>query len=148
MTHRAKQIVDAVADRVLARVQASGTKVFKHYRFRLDDEQDELPAISIDYGDDQPSGGTLTEYESVLTVEANAIASEAYAEELHAKLMELRAEVHIALRTDPKLGLPFVLTTEYGAVDKPEVSTRGEKLVGACVARWLVTYNLDFTNPN
>lgn len=146
--HRAKQIVDTVAELVLARVQASGTKVFKHFRFRADDEQDELPAVSIDYGEDQPSGGTLTEYESVLTVEAVAMAEGVDAEELHEKLMELRAEVHIALRADPTLGLSFVTTTEYGPVEKPDVSARGEKLCGVCSARWLVTYNLNFSDPN
>jgi hypothetical protein len=137
-----------VAALVLARVEASGAKVFKHYRFKLDEEQDELPAISIDYGEDSPAGGTLNEYESVLAVECIAAASGVTGEELHEILMELRAEVHAALRADPTLGLAFVITTEYGQVDKPEVSDRGEKLCGACLARWLVTYNLDFSNPN
>ena len=146
--HRAQQIFDAAYELVSARVTASGVKVFKHHRQFLDEEQDELPAISVDYGTDDPADGTLGDYHSVITLETVAQASAPTAEELHEKLLELRAEIHIALRESPTLGLSFVMNTNYGPVDKPELNTRGELFSGALTSRWLIHYWMDLSDPN
>src|ERR1700741_718450 len=100
MTHRAEQVLDAVAELVRARVNASGNsavKVLTHRRFTLDPEQDELPAISIDYGEDRPSESeSLGSIYSTLSVECTAFVSSPLEAEIRKKLLELRAEIHRA----------------------------------------------------
>lgn len=129
-------------------MEAAGTKVFTHRRLTVDAEQDEVPCISVGYGEDSPAEGTLQDYESVLTVQTTACVEAVTEEELHEKLLELRAEIHIAVRADPTLALGFVINTNYGPVDRPEVSTRGEKVVGVLTSRWLAHYFMDLANPN
>ena len=146
--HRAAQIVDAIDGLIRARVSAAGVKVFKHTRTRLDYEQDELPAISIDYGEDSPDvGATLNELASVLTVEFNAVAQAPIEAELHDTLMELRAEIHVALMANFNLGLQFVEWTQYGPVDAPDINQEGETITGSLKSRWLIHYSMG-SDPN
>lgn len=152
MTHRAAEILDAVAALVLARVNASGNsgvKVFTHRRFTLDPEQDELPAISIDYGEDRPAESrSLSSIGSVLSVECTAIVMSPHEDELREKLLELRAEIHRAVMANPRLGLPdVVVSTFYGGAGAPAIEAEGEQLVGALTSTWLVRYQMSLSDP-
>lgn len=147
--HRAAQILDAIATLVRTRVEPSGVHVYTHRRESLSAEQDELPAISIDYGEDSPTTGVISEFRSVLTVEARAKVQATTAAELHDKLFELRAEFHIAVMpNNGNLGLPFVISTLYGGAGAPDISAAGSQLTAELLCNWLVRYTMDLADPN
>ena len=147
MTHRVEQTFNAAFALVKTRVQAAGTKVFKHRR-RIDGEQDEAPAIVLRYGNDDPQTRILSAFDSVLTLKVTGIVVAADVDELYEKINQLRAETHIALMADPTLGLSFVLTTEYGGAEEPQESEDGELLAAAQRWAWLVHYRMDLADPN
>lgn len=149
MSHRAAQIIDAVAGLVRARVEASGVKVFTHRRHTLDPEQDELPAISVDYGEDRAAETrTLNSIDSILSVECTAVASSALEAELREDLLELRAQAHRSVMADRRLGLPqFVVNTFYGGANAPAIDADGEQLVGELTSTWLVHYRMSLEDP-
>lgn len=149
MTHRAAQVVDAIAALVRARVEASGVHVYTHRRLSLDPEQDELPGISIDYGEDRrsDSNSVLGLISSVLTVECTAVVVAPLEAEVRAQLLELRAEIHRAVMANPRLGLPdFVSTTFYGGAEKPGFAV-GAQIAGELTSSWLVHYEMSLTDP-
>lgn len=150
MSHRAEQILEAVAALVRARVEASGVKVYTHRRLSLDPEQDELPGISIDYGEDRRSdnNSVLGRITSLLTVECTAVVMEALEADVRAKLLELRAQIHRAVMADPRLGLPDVVSsTFYGGAAAPGVDEAGELIAGELTSLWLVLYDMSLSDP-
>lgn len=149
MAHRAEQIIDAVAALVLARVGASGVKVFTHRRYTLDPEQDDLPAITVDYGEDRRAeSSTLNKITSLLTVECTAVVVAPTESELRSNLLELRAEIHRAIMANHRLGLPDVVsTTYYGGAAAPAIDADGEQLVGELTSTWAVLYEMSLTDP-
>ena len=149
MAHRAEQVLDAVAYLVRARVEASGVKVFTHRRFTLDPEQDDLPAITIDYGEDRKADSSvLGRITSLLSVECTAVVMAPLEADLRATLLELRAQIHRAVMTDQHLGLPDVVSaTFYGGAGAPAVDADGEQLVGELTSTWLVLYEMSLSDP-
>jgi hypothetical protein len=144
--HRAQQIVDAVTEVVRARVGPT-VNVYTHRRMRVDEEQSELPAISIDYGEDRPDvDSTLNQIASALVVEVVAMARAPDEPELHEKLLQLRADAHMAIQAG--LGLSFVMWTEYGGASAPEVSVDGEQLAGTLTSSWIAHYSMSYSDPN
>lgn len=151
MTHRAEQIIDAAAAAILEQVQAAGTKVYTHRRLSLAEDQDDLPAIVVDFGPDEPDSefgaDNLAFIDSLLTLEITGATTAAEEPELKAALLELRRQVHIALMADPQLGLAFVIDTRYGPTEAPDIDTSGELLAGALTSAWQVHYRMNITDP-
>jgi hypothetical protein len=146
--HRAQTIIDAIASLVRTRVQASGVKVFTHHRHSFDAEQDELPAISVDYGEDRRAdSSTLGVITSLLTVECTAVAAAPLEADLRSKLLDLRAEIHRAVMANHRLGLDFVSTTYYGGANAPQLDAEGEQLVGELTSSWAVLYEMSLFDP-
>ena len=148
MAHRAAQVIDAIAALVLARVGPS-VKVFTHRRFTLDPEQDELPAITVDYGEDRKAdSSTLGSITSLLSVECTAVVVAPLEADLRATLLELRAQIHRAVMANHRLGLPdIVSTTFYGGASAPGIDAEGEQLVGELTSTWLVLYDMSLSDP-
>lgn len=149
MTHRAEQILTAVTAAIAARVEKTGVKVYTHRRLSLDPEQDELPAISVDYGEDRRADSqTLGTIASFLSVEVTAIVAKQTEPEAREQLLELRAEIHRAVMANPKQGIPdVVVSTYYGGAAAPEVDTDGEQIVAALTSTWIVHYRMDLADP-
>lgn len=147
--HRALQIIDAVAGLVRARVEAGGTKVFTHRRYSLAGDQDELPAISVDFGEDQRADSVfIGAIDSVLAVQVTAVSQDPDEKALRLKLMELRTESHRAVMADQRLGIgSVVVTTFYGGASAPDIGTDGEQHVGELTSTWLVRYRMAPTDP-
>lgn len=149
MTHPVQTILDECASRTEARVQPKGTHVYKHRGDTLDAEQDELPAISFDYGDDSPDDEQpLAAIRSVLTVECRALVKAPTEKEVREKLIELRGEIHRAVMADRTLGHgQFVIGIAYGGASAPEIDATGDEVVGEQVSTWLVRYGMGLTDP-
>lgn len=147
MTHRAGRIVTAAAAILGVRIQPKGYHVYEHRRMSLDPEQDELPAVSVDYGPDEPQTEVTGIFRSRLTLHMTAIAVSPDELLLQQILLELRREIHVAMMQDDVLGLDFVETTLYGGAAEPEFGTRGSKIVGALTSDWIVQYVMPLADP-
>ena len=150
MTHRADQIIDAIASYVKA-YSPSTVEVHTHRRLSLSCDE-ELPAISIDFGEDTPFAGDGSSMldgtiESLLTVNVTAVASDVEERALRKKLLEMRTHVHRAIKTVRKLELEFVTGTLYGGALAPEVDVSGDAIIGELTSQWGVIYEMDEDNP-
>jgi hypothetical protein len=149
MTHRAEQIIDAA----VATIPETAQRVFKHRRDSLSEEEQEVPATSVDEGEDLPldddGASNFKLIDSQLTVETTAFAREATEEECKAKLSELRVINHMAMMAgDRTLGLAFVIDVKYGGADAPEITRAGEVFAGKRTSRWLVHYRMSVADPS
>lgn len=149
MTHRAEQVLVAVAAAIETAVQPSGVHVFTHRRFSLAANQDELPAISVDYGEDQPFTDRNNVYiDSRLVVQITGVAQSHDEADLRQLLLELRASAHAAIAADFTFGLDFVITAAYGGAAEPEIDVDGEYVIGALTSTWVVHYRMNYSDPN
>lgn len=150
MSHRADQIVEAVVA-AIATSGPSTRKVFAHRRLSLSEEHDELPAHSVDFGEDTPidAGASFTDgtIASLLTVNVTHVAVAAEEHILRRLLLDMRAEVHIAIKAVRDLGLDFVIDTHYGGANPPEVDVTGTMLVGELTSVWGVRYEMPLHSP-
>jgi hypothetical protein len=148
MSHRADQILEAVAAAVLQQVQAEGVKVFTHRRLTLQDDQDELPAISVDFGEDVPAREENTQFiDSILNVEVTGCVAAEDEVELRQMMLHLRRQAHVAITADETLGLSFVVNAAYGGAQAPEVDVGGDPLIGTLTAPWLFYYRMNRDDP-
>jgi hypothetical protein len=149
MTHRADQIIEAIAELVRARMEPDGFHVFKHRRASLAHDQDELPAISIDVGPRGDPFGTVEFMDWTLVVPITAIAV-GPEEEARALVIHMQREVHIALMAtaDTALGLAFVHQTEdAGWPDGILVDAEGESPAYVLEASWAVKFRMSRADP-
>lgn len=149
MTHRADQIIDAIVTAISAQVYATGVKVFAHRRYSLAADQDELPAISVDFGEDNPvdvdeTGGY---FDSLLSVPITSIVALPEEADVRAELLDLRRQSHIALMSDRTVGLSFVINTHYGGAEPPEIDVDGDLVVGSLTGVWIVYYRMNISDP-
>jgi hypothetical protein len=149
MTHRAEQIIDAA----VAAIPTTAQEVFKDRRDSLSEADGELPATSVDSGEDVPideDGASNFAYiDSVLTVTTTAFAREATEPDLKAKLAELRTINHIAMMANGRtLGLAFVIDCKYGGALAPELDRHGDLFAGKQTSLWRVHYRMNITDPS
>lgn len=152
MTHRAEQIVDAV----VTLLQASTTlgipapSVYPLRTFSLAEDQGELPAVCVNFGDDNPADDyrSLEDVASALEVITTSYVLADEEPDLKRALLDLRKEIHKAIVADSTLGLSFVLSIAYGGAAKPETDSFGERLAGSQDSRWIVTYSMNPADPS
>jgi hypothetical protein len=148
VTHRVDEILDAVAALVSEVVVPLGMKVFTHRRETLDADQDELPAYSIDAGEDVPSDMQLRGINSVLDVIFTAVVAEPFETDVREKLLDMRARVdelmhqHMQALGQSRLGLEFVYGIGYGGASAPETNSEGELCTGSLSSTWKVAYEM------
>jgi hypothetical protein len=151
--HRAAQIIDAV----VARLQASATlgvnaeNVFAHRTLTLAADQAEMPALTVNFGDDEPDDEYTSldgEIGSALQVLTKAYVIGDTEQAVKRALLSIRAETHKAIDLTETLDLDFVIKVEYAGADAPEIDTDGESPVGAQIARWLITYLMNPDDPS
>lgn len=156
MAHRAQQILDAVAALITTQVQASGVKVYVHRRLVLDLEQDELPAISVDYGPDTADDTSNSDIYWSLSVLATAIVVAAEEATVRANLLQMRRDIHRAVMASPAPGMPWKITLGLSFVinvlpisaQAPEVDVSGENIVGALSSEYRVIYTTPINDPD
>lgn len=146
--HRSDQIIAAAAQVIRARVEPMGIHVYAHRRMSLDPESDELPAISVDHGSDEPADQETTHFiDSNLTVQTTSIVASFDEIELRRQLIALRREAHIALLADWTLGLDFVVSVTYGGAEAPEFGVQGSKMIGVLTSSWIFYYRMNRFDP-
>ena len=147
MTHRANQIIGAMVAAIEAQVGPTGAKVYAHRRLSLDPEQDEMPAISVDFGEDNPAQEVGDFFDSLLSCQISVIAVAHEEPDLKSELLDLRRQIHIGLMSDRTLGLSFVVNTHYGGTEEPEIDIGGGLIAGALTNVWNVYYRMNISDP-
>jgi hypothetical protein len=156
MTHRAEQVLDALAALDVAHsVGPKGVKVYKHRRESLAEDQDELPAHSFDVGELEIVEETEDELYWALSVSATAaVVAPTEGDARRAAIAQAR-EIHRAIMATPgagmpwtvKLGLAFVITVRPLGWDEPEFSSEGEMTTVALKTNWRVEFKTDVDDP-
>lgn len=149
MSHRAEQIITAAREAIAAEFRGA---VYEHRAFSMLEDEGELPAVSVDYGADDPpdddGASNFAFFDSFLTVETAIYIRGTEESTVKKDLLDARRAIHVALMADRTLGLPFVIDTRYGGADAPEFNTDGEYLAGLLVCRWLVHYRMNISDPS
>lgn len=146
--HRADQVLNAIVTAITAAVQPTGVKVFAHRRLTLLADQDELPAISVDFGEDNPAQELTGGYfDSLLSCQITAVAVAREEADLKTELLDLRRRIHVALMADRTLGLSFVVNTHYGGTEAPQIDASVDPIVGELVSVWNVYYRMNIADP-
>lgn len=147
--HRAEQIIEAIASALRVRATPKGVQVYTHRRESLAAEEDQIPAISVDFGEDDPAdSGFLSGIDSALAVVIGIVAKTALPEDVRALLLDWREvsdDVLGLARESPdgqKLGLSFVNAIRYGGASDPDINPEGEQHSGALECRWFTDYRL------
>lgn len=154
MSHRAEQIVDKVQQILLAHALFEGVSVYQHRVLSLSSEAQELPAVSITFGADDPFDQDGSEnfnyFDSQQQLIFRIVAKgddQDDEEHVIAKLQDLRRAIQVALMANDQLGLAFVIGTRYGGADAPLLEAGDQYLVGVLDCRWLVHYRVTVADP-
>ena len=151
MSHRAQQIIDAMAA-TLAASSTLASAVYTNRRYSLADTAQELPAVIIDYGADSPMsefGATNVAFlDSLLEVAVHIVVRADTEQDVLIDLMNRRVAQHIALIADRSQGLAFVIDTRYGGASAPDVDVSTDRPAGALTCRWFVHYRMNLSDPS
>jgi len=149
--HRAEQIVVAVVAALDAAVGIAATN-YLHRELSLSDEDQELPALCVRNGQDQPLSDlgavNFAFIDSLLEVRVAAYAKGATEIDVATELARMRAVTHRALLgTDRTLGLSFVIDTRYGGADRPEFDSNVSRIGGMQESVFFVHYRMNIADP-
>lgn len=144
--HVAQSIVDAVVAQLTA-ATALKASIFKHRQASLSEDDQQLPAVSVGIGADAVMDGDFDEFASALAVNIIAYARGRDEADVIDALLELRAQIHIAIAPQNTLSLARVAQIRYGGADAPRVLTDSERVVGSLAMTWIVEYFMNTADP-
>jgi len=142
--HKAEQIMVAVLAKITS-LTTTGANAFRGRVYPLQSTQ--LPALVLYMGADTPTllhSQTLMDCALNVTVEV-VIKTTAQADTL---LNLIRKEVSIALQADYTQGLSFVLNTEEGPADEPELTGDSEQPISRQRLHFTISYRRSRTDPS
>ncbi len=144
--HRADQIIAAVVSALESSASLTAA-VYAHRALPLSEDESELPAVSVTFGEDAPDAQISQLIYSTLDVQTTAYCAGDDEAAVRTALLELRAQIHIAVMTSTRLGLSFVHLVNYGGAAAPEIEI-GERTFGALRSSWRVRYEMDYDDPS
>jgi hypothetical protein len=153
MTHRAEQIIDAVVVAIKAQpdLQVSASNIYAHRTLTLADDQGEMPAITVNAGDDAPASDqgsdNLSFIDSTLVLSIISYVIEDTEELVKQQLFDHRRRVHQAIMLDDTIGLSFVIACRYGGAAAPEMDATSERVAGSMESHWNIFYRMNFSDP-
>ncbi len=143
--HRAEQIVDAIVARFKAQadIGVNPANIFANRSLSLGDDQGEIPAITVNFGDDErddfSQAGAIW---SDLEIEI-ALFNRAPEDQIKHLLLEMREKVEYALAIDQNIGLAFVLQMKWENAIKPKIDSSSELTAGEVTVNYRVKYAQD-----
>lgn len=149
--HRSEQILQAAVTAIEAQ-SGIAASVFAHRTLPLNAEDQELPAVCVNHGEDDPAedGGysNLAYIDSATQLRVSLYAQGSTQAEVAAELDRLRVSVHKAMLAAPRtLGLSFVMSIGYGGAGAPQYSVEGSPLAGMRECGFSVLYRMNLTDP-
>ena len=150
MSHRAQQIVEAMVAELKANTNLDAA-VYTHRQYSLREDDQELPAVSVRIGADQPTGEFVADnfayIDSVLELVIEITVRADDEQTAMESLFSLRRQVHITAMTDRTLGLSFVIDTRYGGAAEPQFDVSADRQVARLETRWGVFYRMSISDP-
>jgi hypothetical protein len=153
MTHRAGQIVELLVTTLQDASIVSAQNVYAHRSLSLADDQSELPAICVNFGEDTRIAefGNATEedaqIDSVLTAVVTLYAVGVDEATVSVELLRMRELSHVAILTDPTLGEEFIVVIRYGGASAPIIDSSSGVFAGQLVTPFFVHYRMSAANP-
>lgn len=149
--HRAEQIVVAVVSALDAATGIAAT-TYLHRELSLSDQDQELPALCVRNGQDQPMSElgviNVAFIDSLLEVRVASYAKGSTEIDVATELARLRSVIHRALLgTDRTLSLSFVIDTRYGGADRPEFDSSVSRIGGMQESVFYVHYRMNIADP-
>lgn len=152
MSHRAQQIVDAIALAIGASTALQGAKVFTNRSFSLLEASDEMPCVTVNYGTDQPldplGASNLSFIDSLIEVPTVCFVGAEDEPSAMSALMDMRIAVHKALMADVTQGLAFVIATRYAGAVEPEMDSSTQRILASLKSSWFVHYRMNLLDPS
>jgi hypothetical protein len=142
--HKAQLIINEIYTRLLTLVDS---KVLLEVMKNRTDVPDQLPAIAVKMGSDEPDNQNATFIDSNLIVNTDiyVITTE---QELDEKTLAIRLETHKKLMADYNLGLGFVTQITPLGQSEPDYNGEGEQYAGATRLSWRVSYRSNIVDPS
>jgi hypothetical protein len=148
-THRTSALVDAIAAAISSQV-ASAYGVYKNRSLTLTESEQELPALSVSAGRDDPldpmGASNLSVLDSLLDVQVWAYAAGADETAVFATLADARRQAHIAIMADVTLG-GLAMNARYGGAEAPQIGADGARIVGRQYSLWRIHYRVTAADP-
>lgn len=142
MTHRAETILETVKER-LTYLPITGERVERCRIWPVE----EVPALSIERGDDTPTEtGRRLGYQD-RTIELAITAYVKATENPETTLHAIAAEVYGNMFADITHGLSFVLDTHWLGDGRPTTNTETETRTATMVMNYRITYRHQITTP-
>lgn len=154
MSHTVDQVIDAVVALLQQGVTSiDGSNVLPHRSLSLSDQSGELPALTVNFGKDEPNiefagadGDSLID--SIVELRITAHVRGDQESIVKRTLLAVRGEVQSAMLRDPNLGLDCVVYTNYGGADEPDFDSSSDAIVGRLPILFLVHYRMSAANPS
>lgn len=152
MSHRAQQIVDAMAANLAPSTAVLG-QIFIHRSLSIAEAANEVPCVAINYGADNPlnalGASNLSFLDSLLEVSITAFAGADSEQALLSTLLDARTLIHKALiGGDRSQGLSFVIDTRYAGLPAPDVGSAAERIFGSLSSNFAVHYRMNMSDPS
>jgi hypothetical protein len=142
--HKAQLIINEIYTRLLTLVDS---KVVLEVMKNRADVPDDVPAIAVRMGSDEPDNQNASFIDSSLIVNTDiyVITTE---QELDEKTLAIRLEIHKKLMADYNLGLGFVTQITPLGQSEPDYNGEGEQYAGATRLSWRVSYRSNILDPS
>jgi hypothetical protein len=142
--HKAQLIINEIYTRLLTLVDS---KVVLEVMKNRADVPDDVPAIAVRMGSDEPDNQNASFIDSSLIVNTDiyVITTE---QELDEKTLAIRLETHKKLMADYNLGLSFVTQITPLGQSEPDYNGDGEQYAGATRLSWRVSYRSNILDPS
>lgn len=148
--HRAQQVL--VAAKTQLDTDISDASVFRRRLTSFSTDLQQVPAINVACGPDNPKGERgfelIGSFDSELALFIEIYAKNSDPETLEDELLDLRKQVHQSLMGSSRLGLDFVVDIYPAAAEQPEYETDGQADTGRIVLTWIVEYRSSVNDPS
>jgi hypothetical protein len=142
--HKAQLIINEINTRLNVLIPAG---VVLEVMKNRTDVPDELPAVAVRMGPDEPENQNATFIDSSLIIYTDIYVITT-AQDLDEKTLAIRLEVHKKLMVDYNLGLGFVTQITPLGQSEPDYNGEGEQYAGATRLSWRVSYRSNVVDPS
>jgi hypothetical protein len=142
--HKAQLIINEINTRLNVLI---GEGVVLEVMKNRVDVPDELPAIAIRMGSDDPESQNASFIDSNLIINTDIYVITT-AQELDELTLAIRLEMHKKLMVDHNLGLSFVTQITPLGQSEPDYNGDGEQYAGATRLSWRISYRSSVVDPS
>jgi hypothetical protein len=142
--HKAQIIINEINSRLATLIPMG---VVSEVMKNRTDIPDQLPAIAVRMGTDEPTNQNASFLDSNLIIYTDIYVITS-AQDLDEKTLLIRLELHKKLMVDYNLGLSFVTEINPLGQSQPDYNGDGELYAGATRISWQISYRSSLLDPS